>query len=170
MDETLLSHVREVREREKRKESVILRGFGQVDPGKLKDKVREICSFLNVQEVELVDIFRINQDLYRANIVNRQARLNVLSQAKRLRNSDMYKRHYIQRDLTYKQRCEVIAKRSEERVEGTGANLVQIGSRDGVAGGRVAGVVGGSGGGERVGSAIGRNTYAQQVRRMLPLN
>ena len=51
-------------------------------------------------------------------------------------------------------------------MEVTGANLVKIGSRDGVGGELVAGAMGGSGGG----STIGRRTYAQQVRRMLPLN
>ena len=50
--------------------------------------------------------------LFRGNIRDKEKRLLLLSEVKKLRLSDNYKSVYIQRDLTFRQRQEMVSRRS----------------------------------------------------------
>ena len=60
--------------------------------------------------------------IFRAKISEDAKRYSLLSEARRLRFSPIYRNLYIQRDLTYRQRGEVIAKRSAMRSREDGTN------------------------------------------------
>ena len=114
-DDVVLDQIREIRERDKRKESIILRGFGNLSEQQLREKFVQVCEFLNVGRIEVTNLTVIGEGLYRANIVDREVRFGLLSQVSRLKGSQLYSSLYIQRDLTYKQRVELKARRETVR-------------------------------------------------------
>ena len=73
-------------------------------------KFEAACIFLGLGNVGLTELFKIQDGLFRAKIPNDQKRLALLSKARDLKNSE-FSSCYIQRDLTYRQRQDLIAKR-----------------------------------------------------------
>ena len=84
--------------------------------------MHEICEYLNVGTVELCDIVRINEVLFRAKILNRESKLKLLSEVKKLKNSERYSSIYIQKDLTYEQRRVLLEKRRKRESVGNTTN------------------------------------------------
>ena len=114
VDERLVvEQIREVNEREKRKYSVIFRGSRAESAEHLQTEVHEVCSYLQIDNVQLSDVFRIKPGMYRANVRNRVDRLKVLAEARRLKQSSEFREFFIQRDLTYKQRSDLMERRRE---------------------------------------------------------
>ena len=70
-ENNVLSSIREINERDKRKNGVILRGFGQLSEGEIRAKFNKICGYLEVGNIELADFCSTGHGLYRANIFNR---------------------------------------------------------------------------------------------------
>ena len=128
--EEMLRSVREVNEREKRKHSVVLRGFGVSTVDEVVTKFREITEFLDVGSITLTDVVRINDNLFRGTINSVEGRLKLLAESRKLKGT-RYDRMYIQRDLTYMQRQQVIANRRSDEGQAqahpilTGANATR---------------------------------------------
>ena len=128
----IMAEVRELYEQDKRKRSVILRGVGNASCEEVKDIFSRVCTFLGVGNVELEDLTRAAPSVWRGKVLDVSKRTDLLSKAKNLKASSEFSRIYIQRDLTYRQRREVIAKRASFR-QGTGANAVELGGSEGAA-------------------------------------
>ena len=109
----VVEQIREVNEREKRKASVIFRGSRAESAEHLQTEVQQVCSYLQINNVQLSDVFRIKPGMYRANVRNRVDRLKVLTEARRLKQSPEFRDFFIQRDLTYKQRSDLMERRRE---------------------------------------------------------
>ena len=110
--EEIFDQFREFREREKRVDSIIIRGMGVGSLVNIKGWFDEICRYLGLQPIELTGLKSIgNNTIYRARILDSQKRRDLLAKSVELRNSDQFKRIYINRDLTYLQRQDVINRR-----------------------------------------------------------
>ena len=71
----VMEDVREVYEREKRAQSIIFRGLGDIESQELVSRFGEICSYLEVGNIGLTNIHKINSNMYRAKISDRDARI-----------------------------------------------------------------------------------------------
>ena len=118
----------------------MIRGLPQLSPQAVEQKFSEICAYLGVGDVELNNVVHIstgNGSLYRARVVDLVKRKELLTKAHELANSDTFSRVYINRDLTYHQRQELVLRRSRARGHQnsgsasvlSGANVVPQGSR-----------------------------------------
>ena len=117
----VMEEVREVYEREKRASSIILRGVGDINPQELSSLFEESCSYLGVGVVTLGEVHKVNNNIYRAKIADREARLRLLNSAPKLNRSPDLKHIYIQRDLTFQQRQELFKRRFPgSALEGSG--------------------------------------------------
>lgn len=105
--------VRELYEREKRKSSIVIRGAGNIPVDQVQSVFDRICSHLGVGSVVLVGVVRVNPSLFRARIEDGQQRFRILGEARKLRHSQEFRSVYVQRDLTFRQRAEVMAKRGQ---------------------------------------------------------
>lgn len=107
----VMEEVREVYEREKRASSIILRGVGDINPQELISLFEESCSYLGVGVVALGEVRKVNNNIFRAKIIDREARLRLLNSAPKLKSSPEFRHIYIQRDLTFLQRQELFKRR-----------------------------------------------------------
>ena len=109
----------EIREREKRADSVIIRGLGS-DNDTVITKFNDVVSHLfNRNKVmQLEEIVPINQNLVRAKIKDPVQRKELLSVSKNLRTSQ-YNTVFITRDLTFKQREDLKVRLASRRVAST---------------------------------------------------
>ena len=121
---TIASEVRELYEREKRKSSTVIRGLQDVPLEQVQAAFDRMCAHLGLGNTTLMGIKRIGHTLFRANIEDSEARLRVLAAAKNLRNTDEFRRVFVQRDLTYKQRQEVVSRRSGRGNPHSGAGVL----------------------------------------------
>ena len=106
--------LRELLERDKRRESVIIRGLSASSPAALVTKFGEMTEKVMGFRVELTAVVPIpnHPDLWRAKIMCNDDRKRVLDGAKKLCGTE-YKDVYIRRDLTYAQRGELRQRRLE---------------------------------------------------------
>ena len=112
----ILDQVREVREREKRADSVVFRGLGDVPLQEVSSKFLAICRELRLPSITLVGLTKIGTtNLYRARIADKDLRRSLLIKAPDLKQSQEFARVYINRDLTKHQRDEVMERRAHRR-------------------------------------------------------
>ena len=111
----VLSEVREMYERDKRKSSVVLRGLGNVTVQQASSTYAAVCRYLGLEVSPLTELTKINANLFRGRINDANRRQELLAAVPLLRRSDEFGSVYIQKDLTYRQRGEVIAARSARR-------------------------------------------------------
>ena len=111
-----LAHLREIYERDKRKQSIVLRGFKSRSVGEVGREFDEVCDHLGLR-VSLTSVHQIKEGLFRADVLDREKRLKLLFEAKRLRNSERFRRTFVQRDLTYAQRADLRRRRGAARTE-----------------------------------------------------
>ena len=123
---TVMSEVREVYEREKRKSCIIIRGVGDASAKEVLTIFQQICEFLDVGDIHLQEVTRVAPSVWRGKVLNAEKRLGLLSEARHLKNSPDFFNIYVQRDLTYRQRMDVIAKRAQRSNRGTGANATTV--------------------------------------------
>ena len=104
--------LKELQEREKRKDSIIVRGVEAASPDDFVAKFSELTQHSMGMRVELTDVRAIpsHPDLYRAKILNINDRKLLLDRAKNLRGT-RYDKVFIRRDLTYAQRAELRERR-----------------------------------------------------------
>ena len=118
--QSIMGEMRELYEREKRKSSIILRGVGDVSVEEVERLFADICAYLEVDGVELVDVVKVANSVYRGKILNSSQRNCIFAETPRLRSSTQFRDTYVQRDLTYRQRMDVLAKRNSRRVNSQG--------------------------------------------------
>lgn len=116
----LRRELRELLERDKRRDSVVIRGLSVTSPGALVAKFGDMTQKVLGVRVVLTDVVRIPNypDLWRAKIKCDDDRKCVLDGAKNLRDTE-YKDVYIRRDLTYAQRGELRQRRMEREAAAT---------------------------------------------------
>ena len=112
--ERIRSEIQEVREREKRKQSVIIRGINIESTNELPSKLSLISNLVLQRDISFSDFFTIdrNKKLYRCKILNDEDRQEFLGKTKMLKQSEDFKLVYFNRDLTYAQRQSLLARRS----------------------------------------------------------
>lgn len=117
--EAIITQIREVKEREKRKDSIIFRGLGDVSVGALASSFRVICDLLRIGHVSLSEIRKIGSSppLYRARVVDDTKRRELLLRCHQLRNTEEFGRVFIHKDLTLQQRRDLMAKRNRAVVQ-----------------------------------------------------
>lgn len=105
---------REMEERKKRLSSIIIRGVNARSPAALSPIFDSITTELVGSQIQLSDVVCINADrgLFRARVTDVESRQKLLDSAKNLKNSPLYSTVYINKDLTYKQRQSLIARRT----------------------------------------------------------
>ena len=123
----ILGQVRELREREKRADSIVIRGLGNIALEEVNIKFESICQELQIPLISLTGLTKMGAgDLYRARIACKDQRQNLLLKVSALKNSQTFSRVYINRDLTKQQREEVVrARRARVRTDSTSGNLTQ---------------------------------------------
>ena len=121
--------IREMNERQKRVDSLIVRGIDAPDNSLFKQNFSSVTCYLLGNPVDFTDLICINRDkkLYRLKVTNSEARKSVLDKARNLKGSQ-FDGVFISRDLTYIQRQD-LARRRRARVNS--APLDQQGSAHG---------------------------------------
>ena len=135
-DEIIRSEVRELREREKRKDSII-RGFNTSSEVELISHFNEISNVLRPSKPNITqsNVMIIKPGLARANITNLIDRQDILANSKKLVHT--HPGIFLSRDLRYKQHSERTARRmarndvagavqSEEKTENTYRHCFKI--------------------------------------------
>ena len=121
----VLSQVRELKEREKRTDSIILRGFGDKTLEEVNTVFESICQELGMPVIPLMGLAKLPSTIpiYRARIANEDQRRSLISKAPELRHSQRFSQLYINRDLTRQQREDIKLRRQQRRQdqEGDGA-------------------------------------------------
>ena len=107
--------LREMHERDKRRDSIIIRGLKATTPRGVVAEFAEITQRKMGTRVEVSDVVIIpgHTGICRAKIYSSAERKLVLEQAKGLKNTE-YKHVYVRRDLTYAQRGELKLRREAE--------------------------------------------------------
>ena len=133
--ETVRAEVRELNEQEKRKQNLILKGFGN-DIHAVETKFKNVVHRLIGSDCELHDVTRIagQNGMYRVKLLNVELRRDILQNAKKLNGIDGFQSIYIQRDLTYKQRQELFRRKDQLRASSGGEQHRQLRSGRSVAG------------------------------------
>ena len=110
--------IQELREREKRKDSIIIRGLTSSSPADVVAEFEEISSLMIGCRVTLSNIVRIpdHPELCRAKILDEGKRKLVLEKAKTLKGT-RYDGVFIRRDLTYAQRQDLKLRRDRQNQE-----------------------------------------------------
>ena len=125
---SILGDVRELYEREKRKASIVIRGIVTDNAEEILDSFDRICEFLGLDVVQLTDVVRVGSSVWRGNIADPVQRFRILSEAKRLKQSRDFSRVYVQKNLTFRQRAELMAKRAQRN--GVDSSSVEVSSND----------------------------------------
>ena len=121
----------ELREREKRRDSIVVRGLDYVSEVDFRDRFEQLSTFLINKSVHLSEITQLNPRFVRARITNKEDRSLLLSSTSRLRNNRFFSSVFVSRDLTFRQREEIKRRRGIQRLRqadtlATGANTISL--------------------------------------------
>ena len=122
----IMNEIREVYERDKRKNSVVIRGVMNKSEHEVKNIFNGACSYLAVGNIQISDLTKLSPSVWSGKVLDTPSRLKLLSETKRLRSSNIFKDIYIQRNLTYRQRRDLLAKRARGNNQISGANAIPI--------------------------------------------
>ena len=105
--------LRELQEQQKRRSSLVIRGLGAGTASAAISAFEQVSQYLTNQKVTLTDVVRIpsESDLFRGKVTDDDARRLILEKSKQLKDAPRYGSVFIRRDLTFKQRSELKAKR-----------------------------------------------------------
>ena len=106
---------REIIEREKRRQSIVVKGFGTNPNGVQKSFSDMALSLLNTS-IHLADIVVINSEMVRGKIFSEDKRRAILNCARDLKNHPVYGHVYINRDLTRQQRETMYTRRQRQQL------------------------------------------------------
>ena len=111
--------IREIAERDKRKQSVIIKGLDASTPRDLSLKFKRLTSEVMDRAVEVTEVSSIpnHPHIFRAKITDEDSRNFILEKAKSLKDTENYKHVYISRDLTYAQRTALFNRRKAKKNE-----------------------------------------------------
>lgn len=146
--------VREFLERDKRRDSVIIRGIPSTNlHASFPEVAKYLCPDLNIT---LSGVVPIKPNLIRAKIIDSLHRSELLTKSRNLAGSP-FSSVFISRDLTYKQRQELREKRAAAGAGGSGlaAGRGNVGSSSGSSTARVSSVGSGPASGGAGGSGVG---------------
>ena len=121
----------ELRERDKRRDSVVIRGLDYVNDLEFQALFDQLTLALVNKKIELSGITQLNPRFIRARVLNRDDRVLLLSSTSALRTMSRFSSVYISRDLTYKQREDLRNRRlggnqQSSNTPATGANSVPL--------------------------------------------
>ena len=116
---TIREEIREIAERDKRKQSIIIKGLNAGTPRDLALKFKRLTSEVMDRSVEVTEVTAIpnHSQIFRAKITDEDCRTFVLEKAKSLKDTEEYRHVYISRDLTYAQRTALFNKRKARKNE-----------------------------------------------------
>ena len=127
---TIKSELVELREQDKRRSSLVVRGITYRTEDDFKQKFDEVSTRLLGRTVVMSGLTLINSRIVRFNVENREDRVQLLSSSPKLKTIRELNHIYISKDLTYKQRSELLNRRNNNRDRSsppvTGANAVQV--------------------------------------------
>lgn len=105
--------LRELQEQQKRRSSLVIRGLGASSASSAITAFEHVSEFLTNQKVTLTDVVRIpsESDLFRGKVTDDATRRLILEKAKMLKDTARFGSVFIRRDLTFKQRSDLKAKR-----------------------------------------------------------
>ena len=128
--ESLFTEMREFDERKKRRDSIIVKGVKTATDSLFVDAFSNISRTLIGRDVTASNVYCINRDtgMYRVTILDSDARRNILSDSKNLKDISEYRQVYISRDLTYMQRQEERSRRAERLNRLNGEHAGNLGS------------------------------------------
>ena len=106
--------LRELQEQQKRRSSLVIRGLGAHSASAAVQAFEHVTEFLIDRKVTLTDVIQIpsETDLYRGKVIDDNTRKLILDKARQLKHSSQFSSVFIRRDLTYKQRSELRARRA----------------------------------------------------------
>ena len=84
------------------------------------------CSYLAVGNIQISDLAKLSPSVWSGKVLDTPSRLKLLSETKRLRSSNVFKDIYIQRNLTYRQRRDLLARKARGNNPGSGINGILI--------------------------------------------
>ena len=118
--------LREIREQEKRRQSIIVKGLKASSAPDFEIKFEQLCDDVMGAKVDVSDVKPISghPNIFRAKVVDDAQRKLILDSAKRLKGS-AHDCVYISRDLTYAQRADLYQRRQSRQ----GQKLAATGSR-----------------------------------------
>ena len=107
-----------MREREKRRHSIIVKGLKAKNTAELAEKFHYMSGQVMGVEVSLSEVTAISNhaNMYRAKVLNDEHRKLVLENSKKLKDTSFCD-VYITRDLTYAQRSELFQRRKARKAE-----------------------------------------------------
>ena len=122
--ESLFAEFHEYDERKKRRESIIVRGIAAANETEFITTFDKISLAILGRSVQPDNIVCINHqtNLYRIKIVDNDTRRSILTNAKKLRDTDDFKNVFLSRDLTYLQRQELRARRVASSTSNSSSN------------------------------------------------
>ena len=92
----------------------------------VKDVFNGACQCLSVGNIQMSDLTELSPSAWFGKVFDTTLKLKLLSETKRLRSSNVFKDIYIQMNLTYGQRRELLAKRARRNNQNSGANAIPI--------------------------------------------
>ena len=113
---------REIIERDKRRQSIVVKGFG-INPSNVQRSFSEMTHTLLNSPIHLADIVVVNNEMVRGKIFSEDKRRGILNCARDLKNHPLYSHVYINRDLTRQQRQEMYTRRQRLQLTQTPRNL-----------------------------------------------
>lgn len=119
LDLRIREQIHEVRDRDIRRDSVIVRGLPNADVTAACNKFKEASLFLLNKEVSLQDPVCISKEkgIFRGKVLNADDKKSLLGASSQLKGTDRFSSLYIHRDLTYRQRQELRARREAAKGE-----------------------------------------------------
>ena len=133
MHAIIRSELTELRERDKRRETIIVKGIDSRTETEFIEKFNSITEILIDKRLDPTEITRINSKIVRLKILNKHDRLKLLTSSSQLKHLKDFAHVYISKDLTYKQRTELLDRRRTARAQprdsvATGANSIPLNS------------------------------------------
>ena len=121
--DVIAEEVREMREREKRKQSIIIKSQSSKSTAEVISLFKELSSSKFGREITLTEVSSIKDHtgMFRAKITSDELRKHVLDSARTLKGTQ-YDAVYISRDLTWAQRKANFEKRQAKRVQNPAAS------------------------------------------------
>ena len=131
--EVIIQEVKELEEQRRRREFIILRGCAASDVTSLKRMFKQICEVLGLREVQLSDVVGLRtRGMFRVCVADETRKL-LLRSAKCLRNVEEFRSVYVQRDLTLRQRQELMVRGEIFR----NSRAEEVGTGNGIGAGRL---------------------------------
>ena len=116
--DNLYVELREYEERKKRSNSIIIKGTGAQNDSEFSTTFGNICQYLLGGTPAVKDVFCISRErsIYRVTFQDKDDKVAIMPLAKNLKDNQDFSRIFINRDLTYLQRQELIRKRASYRM------------------------------------------------------